>query len=256
MKNFEKLQDKKTEIVAFMTSNLNEKNAAAFTKTTDVDAQVYQVELVENFLEWGIPLAKADEMRSFNERYGHPRSTHHSHLAKLIPSILAKEVTTAVSHVKEGQLACCFIFDGTSRVCEAFCMVMRFVYDFKIYQKLVTIEHLAKSMTADDTIRVVVQCILLKFGILAHCVSGLSHDRASVNRAAAGTFAAVFCVAEDWPCLSHTTDKVGKRFVHAHVDDFWHLWITIFAYGKKIAQEAYRLHNGHKHKSFSTIRWW
>ena len=64
MKIFEKLKDKKTEIVAFMKANLTEENAAAFTKTTNIDAQVCQVKLVENLLEWGIPLAKADKMRS------------------------------------------------------------------------------------------------------------------------------------------------------------------------------------------------
>ena len=49
------------------------------------------------------------------------------------------------------------------------------------------------------------------------------------------------------------TGHVGDHFEHRHLDDFWHLWINIFAYGSKIGYQAM---TGHFHLSYSPTRWW
>ena len=63
----------------------------------------------------------------------------------------------------------------------------------------------------------------------------------------------IFFWAEDCPCFPH---HVRDKFVHAHLDGFWHLWINIFAYGKKLAQRCYKQITGHTHLRYSVGRWW
>ena len=52
--------------------------------------RLFRFEVVESFLNGGIPLAKTDSLRPVLEKHGH-RLTSSSHLALLNPAVLEKE---------------------------------------------------------------------------------------------------------------------------------------------------------------------
>ena len=115
--------------------------------------------------------------------------------------------------------------------------------NFDIIQKVIRISHLALAMSARDTMREMVKVLIQEFHMDPTRVLGYSHDCSSVNTLAMETMELIFFRAEDWPCFSHTLDHVGDQFVHIHIDGFWHLWMNIFAHGKKTSSNM--LHRAH-----------
>ena len=132
--------------------------------------------LIEN----AIPIKKSDRMSENIERTGFKLS-HSSHLRKLVPSILEKDLKDLIEPLKNKRIPFSVIFDGTTRVCEAFGMVFRWVEDYEIVQVLVNLLFLLKSMTANDTTREMVSVVLQRLGLEPNLILGFSHGRAFVN---------------------------------------------------------------------------
>jgi hypothetical protein len=243
------------ELSDYLVKNISTENAGALTKTRDMDMQLFNIKWVQALLKTATPLTKSDDFREFIEATGYSLTTS-SNLRTLIPIIAAKQLNELVQPLIDGKFPIHVAFDGTTTVAEAFGIVIRWVEDFVIVQKLLKISHLALSMTAKDTMREMVKVLIQENHFDPSLIVGFSHDRASVNTLAIETLDAIFFRAEDWPCVPHTLDHVGDQFVHQHLDGFWHLWTNVFAYGKKLAQKCYKQLTGHKHKKYSVVRWW
>ena len=109
--------------------------------------RVYRVKVVENFLRAGIPLVKVDDLRALLEENG-LKLTHSSHLADCIPLLLKQEKETLKNEIAGVPVS--VVFDGTTREGEALAIVVRFVRDWQIEQRLVRLLLLARPVTGDE----------------------------------------------------------------------------------------------------------
>ena len=117
--------------------------------TLPADMRLFRFEIVESFLNGGIPLAKTDSLRLVLEKHGH-RLTSSSHLAIVIPAVLEKEkgkLQEELIDVKETSV----IFDVTASLGEALVIVIRFVQEnFVPTQQLIRLEILAKALKGEE----------------------------------------------------------------------------------------------------------
>ena len=147
------------------------------------------------------------------------------------------------------------IFDGTTRLGEAFAIVLRFILEGKIVQRLVKLQMLAKPMNADELAREVISVLQVAYGISSNQLLACMHDRASVNGAAMRTIKVVFPSLVDIGCYSHTIDLAGEKFDVPVLDEFFRLWISLFAHSSR-AKMDWRTTTGISMKSHSCTRWW
>ena len=126
VKKYHLSKQKASELVDNLTKHINDENAGAFTKTKDADAQIFNINHVIMLIENAIPIEKSDGMRENIERTSFKLS-HSSHLCKLVPSILEKDLKDLIEPLKNKRIPFSVIFDGTTRMCEAFGMVFRWV---------------------------------------------------------------------------------------------------------------------------------
>ena len=73
------------------------------------------------------------------------------------------------------------IFDGTTRLGEAFAVVLRFISDRQLKQRLIKFQILTKSMTGEEISREVISILQVTYGICANKILACMHDGASVN---------------------------------------------------------------------------
>ena len=128
--------------------------------------QVFNVKWVETLMKTATPVSKSYEFREFIEETGYSLSTA-SNLTSLIPTILARMLMEIVQPLIGNNIFFSIIFDGTTRVAEAFGIVIRWVegLNFVIIQKLIRISFLALAMTACDTQREMVKVLIQEYYI-------------------------------------------------------------------------------------------
>ena len=80
------------------------------------------------------------------------------------------------------------------------------------------------------------------------------HDRVSVNGAAMRTIKVVFPSLVDIGCYSHTIDLAGEKFDVPVLDEFFRLWINLFAYSQH-AKMDWQMTTGISINSHSCTRW-
>ena len=155
-------------------------------ETLSDDARVYRIKVVSTFLKAGVPLSKVDYFRSLLEERGF-RLSDSSNLYQLIPFLHEEEKATIKKEINERELS--IIFDGTTYVCEALVIVVRFVNEhWMIQQRLVRLMLLAKSLTGEELARQLIVCLSTELGIASNLVVAAMRDRASVNTVAVRTF--------------------------------------------------------------------
>ena len=170
-----------------------------------------------------------------------------------IPFILSQEA----SHVKEeiATKEVSVIFYGTSRLGEALVIVLRYVNDnWEPVQRLVSLQLLAKSMTGEEIAREIVSTLSIEFGITSNRLLAGMRDRASVNGVAMRTIKVLFPQMLDVGCYAHTLDHVGDHFKTPTLDEFCHLWISLFSHSHHTCME-WKVHTGRAMSSFSNTRW-
>ena len=88
------------------------------------------------FMKSGIPLWKLEcsDLRNLLEQNGY-RLTDARHLLDMVPFILREERTCIRSEIQGRYLS--VVFDGTSRLGEVLAVVVRFISDWNIEQRLV-----------------------------------------------------------------------------------------------------------------------
>lgn len=129
------------------------------------------------------------------------------------------------------------IFDGTTRLGEAFAIVLRFISDSKIKQRLIKFQILVKTMTGEEIARELISILQVNYDINSNKLVACMHDRASVNGAAMRTIKVVFPLVADIGCYSHTLDLVGEKFDLPVLDDFVRLWINLFSHSPHVQME-------------------
>ena len=126
------------------------------------------------------------------------------------------------------------IFDGTTHVCEALVILLRFVDEnLNIQQRVVRLMLLAKSLTGEELARQLIVCLSTELGISSDMLLASMRDRASVNSAAMRTLSIVFPKVFDIGCFSHTLDHVGEHLKTPILDEFMKVWIGMFSRSPK-----------------------
>ena len=139
---------------------------------------------------------------------------------------------------------------------EALAIVLRFVDDYEIKQRLACIKLLKKSMTGEELARVLISTLSTTLGVDSYTLIAAMRDRASVNNVAMQTLALVYPNILDVSCLSHTINRVGGKFNTPTVDDFTRLWIALFSRSPK-AHLALKTFRGRSVPTYSeTWLWW
>ena len=93
--------------------------------------QVYRIKVMKSFLQAGAPLAKPDVFKEILEVNGYRLCTQR-YMFDLIPFILNEEVAQIKSEINSKFVG--VIFDGTTHICEAFAVVIRFISDSEVIE--------------------------------------------------------------------------------------------------------------------------
>ena len=116
-------------------------------ETLSQDQRLYRINVVTAFLKAGVPLAKIDHFRDILEEHAYRLSDRRG-MSDLIPFILSEQIKKEISGKPVS-----IIFDGTSRLGEALVIVLRFLDNWEIKQRLVQLQILVKSMTGEELAR-------------------------------------------------------------------------------------------------------
>ena len=148
------------------------------------------------------------------------------------------------------------IFDGTTHVCEAFVVVLRYLTDdWELKQCVGRLKLLAKSMIGEEVAQQIIVILSTELGIPPQSIVAAMHDRASVNDVAMRTIKVVYNQMIDVGCFSHPLDHVGERMNTPVLHDFCKAWIGLFSRSPKSCL-LWRTQTGLPAPSYSTTRWW
>ena len=214
--------------------------------------KLYRVKVVTAFLKVGIPLSKIQLLREILEEYAY-RLSNARGMSDLVPFVHSQLEQEIKAELSEKYVS--VIFDGTTRLREAFAVVVYFVSDKQLKQRLIKFQMLTKSMTGEEIAREVISILQVAYGIGAKQLLACMHDRASVNACAMRTIKVAFPHIVDIGCYSHTIDLVGEKFDTPILDEFIRLWISLFAHSS-LAKIKWRTKTGVSMKSYSATRWW
>ena len=174
------------------------------------------------FLKAGIPLNKLVHFKDLLEENNY-RLADQRGMRDLIPLILKNEEDNIRSIINGNFLS--VIFDGTTRLVEAFAIICRCVTDdFRIKQLLVRIQ-MSKSLCGEEIARELITVLSTTYSIKSHLILAAMRDRASVNNLAMQTVKVVYPNLVDIGCYSHTIDLVGGKFKTPTLSEFTSAWI-------------------------------
>ena len=204
-------------------------------------------------LKAGVPLTKIDSFRDLLEENGYAL-TNSSNLRQLVPFILEEEIALLKQEIGGKHVS--IIFDGTTHVCEAMVVVLRYVSsDWVIKQKVCRLMLLAKSMYGEEVARQIITVLSTELGVASNLLIAAMRDRASVNSVAMRTVSIVYNKVMDVGCFSHTLDHVGEHMKTPVLDEFSKAWIGLFAHSPK-SRPLWRDQTGFPPPSYSPTRWW
>ena len=84
-----------------------------------------------------------------------------------MPFILKQEKDLLRSEVKGKKLS--MVFDSTSRLGEVLAVVIRFVDDWEVQQRLVRLEFLQKSVSGEELARQLISVLSVSLGVESCC---------------------------------------------------------------------------------------
>ena len=238
------------DIASYLTQYHKEEHPAG--TSVSMEEHVYRVRVVESFLGAGVPLAKVDGLRSLLEENG-LRLTHSAHLGQYIPPLLQQEKEKLRSELDGAFVSA--IFDGTTRNGEALAVVVRFIKNWNIEQRLVRLSLLAKSVNGDELAREILTILSTQLGVSSGKLLACMRDGASVNEKAMNTLSIMYPHVMNIVCFSHSLDLVGTKFVTPKLDKFMKHWFGIFQHSSR-AKLLWQELTGRSLKSFSATRWW
>lgn len=145
------------------------------------------------------------------------------------------------------------IFDGTTHVCEAFVVVLRYLDDWEIKQNVCRLMLLTKTLTG-KVARLLITALSTELGIPTASVVAVMRDRALVNDVAVHNLSVVYNQMVDVGCFSHTLVQVGEHMNTPILDKFTTAWIGLFSHSPK-SRLAWRMQTGLPSLSYSSTRW-
>ena len=212
--------------------------------------RVYRVKVATTMLKEGVPLNKIDLFRNLLEEHGYAL-TSSTHLRQLIPFIHQEELSRIKREIRQQPLS--IIFDGTTHVCEAFVIVLRYLTDdWELKQCVGRLKLLAKSMKGEDAQQIIV-VLSTELGNPPQSIVAAMRDRASVNDVAMRTIKVVYNQLLDVGCFSHTLDHVGERMNTPILHDFCKAWIDLFSRSPK-SRLLWKTETGLPAPSYSATR--
>ncbi len=215
--------------------------------------QVFRVKVVTAFLRSGVPLNKLHYFREPFEEGGYRLTDRHS-LSDLVPFVQKREKDQVSSEITGRKIS--VIFDGTCRLGEALCLVVRYVSDnWAIEQRLVALKMLQKSLTGEEIARAVISTLSIDFQVSPTSLLACMRDRAATNNIALRTLKVLYPNIVNVGCFSHTIDHVGEKFDTPVFAEFVSGWISLFAHSPK-NKALWLERTGRSMKSFSATRWW
>jgi len=134
-------------------------------------------------------------------------------------------------------------------------VLLRYVDDWTIKQRVCRLMLLAKSITGEEIARELVTVLSTELSISPDKVVGAMRERALVNNVAMRTISAIFNLLMDMPCFSHTIDHVGEHMNTPILEEFMKYWISLFSHSPK-ARLAWKTQTGLSIRSYSPTRWW
>ena len=221
-------------------------------ETLSESQRVYRVKVATAFLRAGVPFEKLEYFRELLEENAF-RLVDKRYLLDLVPFILKEEQACIRQEIADKPVS--VIFDGTSRLGEVMVVVLRFVQDWKIVQRLVRVEFLAKNMTGEEVARELINVLSIKLGIGSEHLVAAMRDRASVNNVALRTLSVIYPRLLDVGCFAHTLDHVGENFKTPTLSEFISLWIALFSHSPK-CHLIWKTQTERAMQSYSTTRWW
>lgn len=215
--------------------------------------RVYRIKVISTFMKAGVPLGKVDIFRELLEENAF-RLSDSSNLRELVPIIHKEELVTIQDEIGGKKVS--VVFDGTTHVCEALAVVLRFVDDqWQIKQRLVRLMLLAKSLTGEEVARQLIVILSTELGVKSDRLVAAMRDRASVNSVAIRTLSIVFPAMVDIGCFSHTLDLVGEKINTPVLEEFVKVWINMFSRSPK-TKLAWSTTTGLPAPTYSATRWW
>ena len=221
-------------------------------QTLSPEVRLYWIKVVMTMLKAGIPLSKLDTLRDLLEENS-TRLTDTRQMYDLIPFILEQEKQKIQSEIKDKHVS--IIFDGTSRLGEVLAIILRYVDNWEVKQRLVRLEMLTKSLSAEEVARELINVLSLSYGIKSPLLVASMRDGASVNEAAMKVVKVVYNNTLDVRCFSHTLDLVGEKFRLPVLVDFSTALISLFSHSPK-TKALWKEQTGKSMDSLSKTRWW
>ena len=216
-------------------------------------SRVYRVNVVTAVLKAGLLIHKIDCFRSLLEEHAYSL-TSSSILRQIIPFIHNNEMEKIKKAVDKKPVS--IIFDGTTHVCEAMAIVLRFITDnWLIKQSVCRLMLLAKSMTGEEVARQIIMVLSTELGISSNLLVGAMRDRASVNEGAMRTVKVIYNQVINIGCFSHTLDHVGEHMQTPTLDRFFRAWTSLFSRSPK-TRLLWKGQTGLSCPSYSSTRWW
>ena len=179
------------------------------------------------FLKSAVPLGKICHFRELFE--GVYRLGDRHTLSDLVQK---QEKQHIVSELSGCQIL--IIFDGTCRLGEALCLVIRYISnDWAIKQRLISLKMLQKSLTGEDIAREVIPTLFIDYHATPTALLTCMRDRTATNNVAVRTLKVLYPNCVDIGCFSHTLDCVGEKFQTPVLEDFLSAWISLFSHSLK-----------------------
>ena len=135
--------------------------------------KVYRARVVITLMEAGIPLSKLD-CPGLRELLEDSR-----HMMDMVPFVLQEQRTRVRNEIQGKDVS--LIFDGTTRLGEVLVVILRFLDEWTVKQRLVSVNFLQKSVTGEELARLIISVLSVSLGVELLAVM---RDGASVNSAA------------------------------------------------------------------------
>ena len=192
---------------------------------------IFRLNIVKSLLTDGIPLAKADGLRSLLESDG-LQLIASPYLGEYIPVLLVEEFKGVKNEVTGRAIS--VIFDGTTRFGETVAILSRYVTDdWEIKQRLVRMQTVSKAVSAYQLAQLLNECSSLRCNAHHEQVVAMMRDGAAVNTAAVRTLVVLYSNAMDVTCFSHTLNNTATRFQFDVFYDFGQNWVSLFSHSHR-----------------------
>ena len=211
MKAVKSVETAELRLAKALKSWMRKNDKVAGFQHVDYENHVFRMNCLYHFMLSGNSLRSIDKMKSWLEKGFNRKLVNSNKLTRYVPSICESE-KECIEQLLDKCKYCSVIFDGTTRVDEILCLVLRFVtYDFRIYRKLVSLKRYDSCKNAEQLAQAVHDVVNNRYSIRSNQVVCFQRDRAAANEKMFKIYKAVYLYSYDLHCVPHTITHVGER---------------------------------------------